>query len=87
MWLIIATVLVSVIVAKMIWDSESVAWPACFETMHELALSQIHYCKQDADRGLWLCEEISAKVRWLIAYQLGERFCDVTEETRFVDLC
>lgn len=87
MWLIFATVLFSVVVAKMIWDSESVAWPAGFETMHELALSQIHYCKQDADRGLWPREEVSAKVRWLIAYQMGERFCDVTEETRFVDLC
>lgn len=86
-WLIVATVLFSIVIAKMIWDSESVAWPACFETMHELALSQIHYCKHDAERGLWPREEISAKVRWLVAYQIGERFCDVTEETQFVGLC
>jgi hypothetical protein len=54
--------------------------------MRELAISQTHYSKVDAARGLWPRAEISAKVRWIIANQLGERFEEITEQTRFVDL-
>ncbi len=86
-FLVLLTLPLSVFVANLCRRSQSTVWPSCLETMQELAISQTHYSKSDAARGLWPREEISAKVRWIIANQLGERFDEITEETNFADLC
>lgn len=85
-FLVILTLPLTVLIANLFRRSSSSYWPHCFETMHELAISQTHYNKDDAARGLWPHEEISAKVRWIVARQLGYRFEEITEETDFLDL-
>jgi hypothetical protein len=78
---------VTILVANLWRGPRSTIWPNCFETMQQLAISQTHYNKEDAAAGLWPRDEISAKVRWIIAYQLGYRFDEITEETSLLELC
>ena len=85
-FLVLLTLPISVLIAGILRRPQSTLWPPCLETMEELAISQTHYTREDASRGLWPRAEISAKVRSIIASQLGERFDEITEATRFVDL-
>ncbi len=86
-FLVLLTLPISILIANTWRSSYSTRWPSCLETMHELAISQTHYNKADAAKGLWPREEISAKVRWIIANQLGEPFDEITEQTNLLDLC
>lgn len=85
-FLVLLTLPISVFIASAFRSPQSTFWPPCLETMQELAISQTHYSREDAARGLWPRSEISAKVRWIIANQVGDRFDDITEDTRIVDL-
>ena len=84
--LVIMTIPITIIAGRIMGRTGSIHWPACLETMHDLALSQTRYSRADAKAGLWPRSEIAAKVRWIVAYQSGLRFEEVTEETSLVDL-
>ncbi len=87
-WLLAVLMLpITILIANLWRGPQSTIWPSCFETMQELAISQTHYNQEDAAAGLWPRAEISAKVRWIIAYQLGVGFDEVTEDTSILDLC
>lgn len=87
-WFLALLLLPITILFSSLWRGQpSTIWPSCLETMHELALSQTHYNKEDAEKGLWPREEISAKVRWTIANSMDVGFDEITEETTILELC
>jgi len=87
LWITIAMLIYAWISALIVSQNESVRWPTGYETMEELAISQVHYNAEDAAAGLWPREEIAAKVRWIVAAQSGARFSEITEDTNLYDLC
>ena len=84
--LVVVTIPVTIIATRIMGPAESVHWPDCLYTMHDLALSQTIYRQADAESGLWPRSEISAKVRWIVAYQSGLSLKEVTEDMSLLDL-
>ena len=84
--LLIVTIPITIIATRIMGPAESVHWPDCLQTMHDLALSQTRYRQSDAEAGLWPRSEISAKVRWIVAYHSGLSLKEVTEDMSFLEL-
>ena len=83
-WFLILVVLF-VIGSLLTWSAKNnLPWKC--RTVYELALHEVKFSKEDVTLGLWPREEISAKVRWIIALNTGYPFDEITEDTLFVDL-
>lgn len=64
----------------------AIEFPASCETMREAVLRVTHFTQTDFEAGLWPEEELSAKVRMIVADAVGRPFREVTEDSRLIDL-
>jgi hypothetical protein len=87
------TPLVFLCLIELIWIARKLTRPWAIsppigcETVQEAALCITSFRQNDFRAGLWPREDISAKVRWILAQRLGIPFQEIADETKIADLC
>jgi len=74
-------------IARRLTRAWAIVPPIGCETVQEAILCIASFHQIDFQAGLWPREDISAKVRWILAERLGIPFSEITDETKIADIC